>query len=1122
MMNGQLFLLLAGSLWTLGGMNATAASPAALIREAKLTGGIVAQVGSADLGLKELGERFHVRLLLPNDAAVARAQAAIDQAGLTGRFTVAVWMGDRLPFADRVLNALVVAQAGSVPDSEARRALAPGGLLIAPEGVQTMPWPETIDEWTHYLYDASGNAVSKDREVAPPRSFRWWAEPMHLRSHNHGSSFTGLVTARGRLFHFLDETTYLFDSEQGGIEQRWSLVARDAFNGAILWKRPLSGYGQPFFEDQAGQAVPDYIWRTPLSLNRRLVVQGDRVYAALHYRQGPLSVLDAATGRTVREVDVGGIVDEIMAEGDRVVCRVRSEIPMPHEELRRTNVGRSQKALVEAGMSADEAKREIMSARVLDRLLAQPLERIVAVDAASGRVLWTFDAPRVGTQSLAVKDGRVVLHNYQALICLDAADGAKVWTVELPIQGRVIGVRNLLGNLLIADGKILWTSSSTGGGVCLALADGKVLWTNPRMGTTGGFAFPTGRRAIGDVVYSDSVASPFRLSDGSAAKLPQIGDMLRRGHHIRCMAGKATERYLILPHRGLEYVDLEGDDHLPCDWIRGACSYGMMPANGLSYVTPDPCSCYAGARLVGFFALASAVAPDLERAPPPDDPARLSQGPVTIASVDFDLRSGAAAWPAYRADARRTGRAATPLAAKLTTAWTRALGGSLTQATLADGNAYVVNRDAYQLLALNLADGRIHWARPFPAALDGPPTIAAPQASGTTEAYLYIGCRDGSVQCLRASDGEPVWRFLAAPLDRLTLSGDRLESLWPVSSSVLFHGGLIYAAAGRNSYLDGGIRLYALEPATGRVRHSAVLEGPWPDRQTIATAVVTEMDAKGATDAAALEAVRLRQNRQYATGYHVLGGEADLLVTDGTDIFMSQNKFDRSLTPIPLERTWYTGYIPMGGLHLMANFGLLNDTQFHRQSMIYDTAWPSYGSGPGSAARSGTVVAVGEQQAYAAQHFEGGGYATHQPGSGNRIVADTFAHGNLPGDYPGTREVFQKLRVPAGQKAFNRTEPPVWEVPTPIVVRAMLVAPDGHGGELVFCGGIVEGDNTAEWEKSTRFEGPGKLQVFTGADGALLAEYDLPACPVFDGMSAADGRLLIALVDGTIVCLGDQ
>ena len=33
----------------------------------------------------------------------------------------------------------------------------------------TKPYPKQMDEWTHYLYQPSGNSVSKDMMVGPPR-----------------------------------------------------------------------------------------------------------------------------------------------------------------------------------------------------------------------------------------------------------------------------------------------------------------------------------------------------------------------------------------------------------------------------------------------------------------------------------------------------------------------------------------------------------------------------------------------------------------------------------------------------------------------------------------------------------------------------------------------------------------------------------------------------------------------------------------------------------------------------------------------------------------------------------------------------------------------------------------
>jgi predicted dehydrogenase len=73
-----------------------------------LPDGIV-QAGSADLGLRALGEGFHVRLLLPDEAAAAEAQAAVDRAGLQGRFTVGVFDRRHLPFTEGVVNAVLIA-----------------------------------------------------------------------------------------------------------------------------------------------------------------------------------------------------------------------------------------------------------------------------------------------------------------------------------------------------------------------------------------------------------------------------------------------------------------------------------------------------------------------------------------------------------------------------------------------------------------------------------------------------------------------------------------------------------------------------------------------------------------------------------------------------------------------------------------------------------------------------------------------------------------------------------------------------------------------------------------------------------------------------------------------------
>ena len=262
----------------------------------------------------------------------------------------------------------------------------------------------------------------------------------------------------------------------------------------------LKGYGQPFFEDVAGQAVRDFVWRTPLSMNRRLVAVGDRVFVALSYRGSALSILDAASGKVLHEVELGG-VDEIVIDAGLAICRVRPHIPMPADEMKGQNAWAVGRKLEQEGFENPTAE---LRARVLDHLRAQTDERLAAVDAESGKVLWQRVAPRVAVQSLAMADGKVVYHNYEELVALDAKNGEPVWTYPCPVTERLrFGSRNMLGNLLIANGKVLWTSTTAGGGVCLDLSDGKVLWKNERMGTTGGFGFPTAQRVIDGMIFRD-------------------------------------------------------------------------------------------------------------------------------------------------------------------------------------------------------------------------------------------------------------------------------------------------------------------------------------------------------------------------------------------------------------------------------------------------------------------------------------------------------------------------------------------------------------------------------------------------------------------------------------------
>ena len=134
--------------------------------------------------------------------------------------------------------------------------------------------------------------------------------------------------------------------------------------------------------------------------------------------------------------------------------------------------------------------------------------------------------------------------------------------------------------------------------------------------------------------------------------------------------------------------------------------------------------------------------------------------------------------------------------------------------------------DEHQIVAIDAADGSELWRFTAGARIDSPPSY--------DRGAVLFGSADSCVYRVAASDGRLVWRFTAAPEDRRIAAFDQLESAWPVHGSVLvvdgpatgFASPTVYFAAGRSSHLDGGLRLFALDAMTGRLRHETTLAGP--------------------------------------------------------------------------------------------------------------------------------------------------------------------------------------------------------------------------------------------------------------------------------------------------------
>ncbi|MHC4504085.1 MAG: class I SAM-dependent methyltransferase, partial [Planctomycetota bacterium] len=256
-------------------------------------GGFVVHLGCGDGRLTaklRKSDAYIVHGLDVDPARVREARARFLAGGLGGTVSAAVFDGEHLPYVDNMVNLLVLSSRFDVPRAELTRVLTPNGVLLerAAGGWRktVKPAPDGLDEWTHYLRAPDNNAVSTDTVVdAPIKHLQWKGSPKYSRHHDKSSSIPAVVTAGGRVFYVVDEgprASILWDSD-------WWVVARDAFNGVILWRKHITRWTDQMWPLKSGPS------KTP----RRLVATGTAVYVTLDLL-GPVTKLDAVTGRELK------------------------------------------------------------------------------------------------------------------------------------------------------------------------------------------------------------------------------------------------------------------------------------------------------------------------------------------------------------------------------------------------------------------------------------------------------------------------------------------------------------------------------------------------------------------------------------------------------------------------------------------------------------------------------------------------------------------------------------------------------------------------------------------------------------------------------------------------------
>jgi len=1056
-----------------------------ILKATGVRGGLIVHVGCGDGTLTaalHAGDAFIVQGLDTDPASIAKARDHIASLGLGGKVTAETFDGQHLPYVDSLVNLVVAESLGRVPMAEVMRALCPGGVAyVFQDGkwVKTVkPWPADIDEWTHYLYDAKGTAVSKDQVAGHPKGLRWTGGPFWARTHEHTAGMTAMVSAAGRVFYVMDEGPVA--SIQ--LPAADFLTARDAFNGTVLWKRPLHDWWNHLFPLKSG----------PGWLPRRLVAVGDRVYLAPGVGQN-LLCLDAATGKVVCEYpDTASTFELIVSDGTIFAAVNPDETRCDYKQ--------------ENANCWTEGAR----ARTRWAWIRNTGRRVVkAIQAEAGRVLWQRETP-VAPMTLAADRRMVCFYDGSAVVALDRRTGRELWSadvVDLPKVDTGYGGPRLV---LCGDQVVF---SPRGSVVALSAKTGDVLWTVKKKPRSGHFSLED-FYVIGDTVWvlhgvGAGSFLTYRLATGEALGVHK--NPIKSFYiHQRCYPGRATEKVLLPPIMGVQVYDIAQDSWTNNHWVRGGCLYGVMPANGLVYTPPHACACYYQSKLNGF----NALAPEAEASEAPPADQRLVKGPA-YGACDGPVAYPASDWPVFRHDNTRSGWARTDVPAEVAPLWRKDVGTKLSQPVVAGGLLLTSAVATHTVYALDPATGREAWHFIAGGRVDSPPTLY--------KGLALFGCADGWIYALRLSDGALAWKFHAAPTARQLMAFDQLESVWPTDGSVLVQDGKLYTVAGRSMFLDGGLRMIILDAETGALVAENVM-----DRQVPGEAKQLDDLMMGKHLPVAMPDI-LSADGQY------IYMKSQTFTPDGKRVrirpLRPDTQYDQEVhlfAPISfLDDAWHQRTYWIYGRAAGEGWA---EFQFPPKRVpcgrilcIDDTNVYGYGRDPELMCNT----SIAEYRLYSASKEP-----TRKVGIAR--LEGTWVKGAYPDDKSLASNSVDWKQLATLPKDKLSAVPYHWIHEEPdVMARSMVLAND-----LLFVAGprdVV--DEKAMWGRSNepvfqqkmaeqaahlRGEHGAVLQVFAKKDGAKRAELTLDCLPAFDGLIAAAGRLYLVTEDGKILCLGAE
>lgn len=761
-------------------MRTASAEPARdALKKLDLKRGIVAVIGlpgekSDAAFVTNLAEQSELMIYFqsPDRKQAESVRKAASVAGLLGkRVFVDSGSVDSLHLSHNLADGVLVAEslAEDVSEAEVLRILNPRSSAYIGSRKITKPVPDGIDDWSHPYHGADNNPQSKDKLVKGRFQTQFIADPKFSPMPEQS------VIAGGRIYKAMGHIAHKANQN----ENLNTLLCINAYNGSILWKRPLpEGF---------------------MIHRNTMIAADDALYMGDHES---CKVFDAKTGEIRREMTIpkeitDGQTWKWMAMKDDVLFALVGNAEVKVETLRSVRRGLGHWPW---GMWKGHDYSDPRTAFGYGRTL-------VAIDRKTGQLLWHYrDEEFLDARAVCMKNGKIFCFTPGRFLArIDAVSGKLDWKNTDRDLLAAVGANERAQHYVTGyattcymkagDDHIFFAGPQRKQMVVASAHDGKLAWTNE----TGNLQLVLRKEGI----YA---AGPQR-STGMRLDY-QTGNVLSSfpGRRACTRATGCEDSIFFRASGGTVRVMTENSRATHIAPMRPPCQDGVLIANGHLYWGPWMCGCQLS--LYGNIGLRPVGNDDSGTPQPSNEEIEQSSlvhfGMVQIPRLNIDPDD----WTAYRGGNDRSDTTDVSLGSEVSQAWSATVTSTdLPTAPVAAGGLVFVADRTGSVKAFDSKGQRL-WEAFTAGPVYYPPSVAHDR--------VFVGSADGRVYAFAAGTGSLLWTFRVAPEDRWIRVYDKLVSRWPVAGGVVVEKDTVYAAAGITHY-DGTI-VVALDAVTGKLK----------------------------------------------------------------------------------------------------------------------------------------------------------------------------------------------------------------------------------------------------------------------------------------------------------------